>query len=81
MGATFLDLRYALTAETTGGAANGLIGYLFATNVTCFTHGTYKIDAKKTGETWQVRTLQYISNMRTLSARLRELWRSSDCLS
>ena len=51
-----------------GFAGNGLVGYLLTTNITCFTHGTYKIDSKATNDAWQVRAC-VPSTRCTLSAR------------
>ena len=37
-----------------GSIGSGLVGYLVWTNITTFTHGTYKIDPGKTNDAWQV---------------------------
>merc|ERR1712216_671104 len=42
-----------LFSAALGFAGNGLVGYLLTTNITCFTHGTYKIDSKATNDAWQ----------------------------
>ena len=44
----------------TGGLGNGLVGYLASTNLTTFTHGTYKIDPKKTDDAFKVHACQNV---------------------
>jgi len=53
-------MQLLVLSTLAGGVGNGLVGYLASTNLTTFTHGTYKIDPRKTDEAFKVSASEHL---------------------